>query len=102
MFEKGLFKVLIATKSLLGEGWDSPCINTLIMASFVGSYVLSNQMRGRAIRFYNQNVNKKANDWHLALRQMNLIRKQCLKQKIENKCLIFGINVFKTLKMFQY
>ena len=66
MFEKGLFKVLIATKSLLGEGWDSPCINTLIMASFVGSYVLSNQMRGRAIRFYNQNVNKKANVWHLA------------------------------------
>lgn len=65
LFEKGLFNVLIGTKALLGEGWDSPCINTLIMASFVGSYVLSNQMRGRAIRTDKNNPNKKSNVWHL-------------------------------------
>ena len=44
------FQILVGTKSLLGEGWDAPCINSLIMASFVGSFVLGNQMRGRAIR----------------------------------------------------
>ena len=65
LFEQGLFNVLIGTKSLLGEGWDSPCINTLIMASFIGSYVLSNQMRGRAIRTDKNDVNKKSNVWHL-------------------------------------
>jgi hypothetical protein len=34
----------MATKSLLGEGWDAPCINALMLAGFVGSFVLSNQM----------------------------------------------------------
>src|SRR5262249_10435952 len=44
VFEQGGISVLVGTKSLLGEGWDAPSINTLILASFVGSYVLSNQM----------------------------------------------------------
>lgn len=64
-FEMGLINILIGTKSLLGEGWDSPCINSLILASFVGSYMLSNQMRGRAIRTYSKDPNKSANIWHL-------------------------------------
>ncbi|MFV0555667.1 MAG: hypothetical protein ACK5LM_00975, partial [Lactovum sp.] len=49
----------------LGEGWDAPAINSLILASFVGSFVLSNQMRGRAIRTQNGNQNKTGNIWHL-------------------------------------
>jgi hypothetical protein len=57
--------VLIGTKSLLGEGWDAPTINTLILASFVGSYVLSNQMRGRSIRIDPASPMKTANVWHL-------------------------------------
>ncbi len=65
MFEQGHIQVLVGTKSLLGEGWDSPAINTLILASFVGSYMLSNQMRGRAIRTNPSNTNKVANIWHL-------------------------------------
>ncbi len=65
LFEKGLITVLIGTKSLLGEGWDSPCINSLILASFVGSFVLSNQMRGRAIRTDKNDPDKTANIWHL-------------------------------------
>jgi hypothetical protein len=47
VFAQGGITVLIGTKSLLGEGWDAPCINTLVLASFVGSFMLSNQMRGR-------------------------------------------------------
>ena len=31
-FNKGLFQILVGTKALLGEGWDSPCINSLILA----------------------------------------------------------------------
>lgn len=65
LFEEGKVNIIIGTKSLLGEGWDSPCINTLILASFVGSFMLSNQMRGRAIRVFNKNPNKTANIWHL-------------------------------------
>ena len=64
-FGTGVINVLIGTKSLLGEGWDSPNINSLILASFVGSFMLSNQMRGRAIRIDKKKPEKVSNIWHL-------------------------------------
>lgn len=65
LFNQGLIRVLVGTKSLLGEGWDAPCINSLILASFVGSFMLSNQMRGRAIRTMRGEPDKVSNIWHL-------------------------------------
>ncbi|MBB6238458.1 superfamily II DNA or RNA helicase [Pedobacter sp. AK013] len=65
IFQEGEIEVLIGTKSLLGEGWDAPAINSLILASFVGSFVSSNQMRGRAIRTQHGNAGKTGNIWHL-------------------------------------
>lgn len=65
LFGQGYIRVLVGTKSLLGEGWDSPCINSLVLASFVGSFMLSNQMRGRAIRTMKGNPDKVSNIWHL-------------------------------------
>lgn len=65
LFENENINVLIGTQALLGEGWDAPCINSLILASFVGSFMLSNQMRGRAIRAYKKDPDKTANIWHL-------------------------------------
>ncbi len=65
-FREGHCQILVGTKSLLGEGWDSPCINSLILASFIGSFMLSNQMRGRAIRIDPDKPDKTANIWHLA------------------------------------
>jgi hypothetical protein len=65
VFQQGGITVLVGTKSLLGEGWDAPCINTLVLASFVGSFVLSNQMRGRSIRVDSAQPQKTANIWHL-------------------------------------
>lgn len=76
VFSKGYMQVLIGTKSLLGEGWDSPCINSLILASFVGSFMLSNQMRGRAIRVFKEQPGKTSNIWHLVcLRPWNEVLK---------------------------
>lgn len=65
LFEIGEINILIGTAALLGEGWDSPCVNTLILASVVGSFMLSNQMRGRALRIDKNNKNKASNIWHL-------------------------------------
>ncbi len=85
LFEDGKIQILIGTKSLLGEGWDSPCINSLILASFVGSFMLSNQMRGRAIRINKSDPNKTANIWHLVtieppeLTEINVSKKEDLK-----------------------
>lgn len=71
LFSRGGVTVLVGTKSLLGEGWDAPSINSLVFASFVGTYMLSNQMRGRAIRKQIGNPAKTANVWHLICVELN-------------------------------
>ena len=65
MLEAGRIHVLVGTRALLGEGWDAPCINSLILASSVGSYMLTNQMRGRAIRTDSNDPEKVASIWHI-------------------------------------
>ncbi len=65
IFEHKDLKVLIGTRSLLGEGWDAPFINTLVLASQVASFVSINQMRGRVIRTNPSNPHKTASIWHL-------------------------------------
>lgn len=65
LFEASGINILIGTSALLGEGWDSPSINTLVIASIVGSFMLSNQMRGRALRIDKNNPDKTSNIWHL-------------------------------------
>lgn len=55
----------IAVCEEIDEGWDSPCVNTLILASYVGSFMLSNQMRGRAIRRDPDAPDEVSNIWHL-------------------------------------
>lgn len=82
LFEQGKIQILIGTKSLLGEGWDSPCINALILASFVGSFVLSNQMRGRAIRIDKNNPEKSSNIWHLVTVEPEYLFKDKATEKI--------------------
>lgn len=77
LFTRGFINIMVGTKSLLGEGWDSPCINSLILASFVGSFMLSNQMRGRAIRVMKGNPNKCSNIWHLVcVKPKSIINKE--------------------------
>ena len=61
----GGLKMLVGTASLLGEGWDCAAVNCLVIASQIGSYVTSNQMRGRAIRIDPKSPDKVANIWHL-------------------------------------
>lgn len=85
LFTEGRVQALVGTKSLLGEGWDAPCINTLILASFVGSYVLSNQMRGRAVRIDRQDPMKTANIWHLVTVEPEYIYKDKFTEQISER-----------------
>lgn len=66
LFQRGKITILAGTQALLGEGWDAPAINSLVLASNSASYMLSNQMRGRAIRVDPQRPDKVSNIWHLA------------------------------------
>ncbi|WP_260842765.1 helicase-related protein, partial [Staphylococcus epidermidis] len=65
IFSEGHIDTLVGTTALLGEGWDAPSVNTLVLASYVGSFMLTNQMRGRAIRSDKSDPQKCANIWHL-------------------------------------
>ncbi|MCI8515203.1 MAG: DEAD/DEAH box helicase family protein [Lachnospiraceae bacterium] len=65
MFEEGYANVLIGTASLLGENWECPCLNTLVLATRVGSYMQANQMRGRALRVNPADPDKTVNIWHI-------------------------------------
>lgn len=82
LFEQGIIKALVGTKSLLGEGWDAPCVNSLILASFVGSFMLSNQMRGRAIRTHKNQPDKTANIWHLVTVERPYMYATSIREKI--------------------
>lgn len=66
LLAQGTVRVLIGTRALLGQGWDAPAINSLILAANVKSFVSSNQIRGRAIRRDSAVPNKAANIWHIA------------------------------------
>jgi superfamily II DNA or RNA helicase len=93
VFEQGGITVLVGTKSLLGEGWDAPSINTLVLASFVGSFVLSNQMRGRAIRVDPAQPQKTANIWHLVCAEPGLLGPGDDYELLVRRCTAFaGVN----------
>ncbi|CAM3589524.1 Type III restriction enzyme, res subunit [Vibrio aerogenes CECT 7868] len=65
LFTSGKIKVLVSTSALLGQGWQVPVLNSLILASSAGSPVLTNLMRGRAMRFDPQNPHQVSAIWHL-------------------------------------
>lgn len=65
LLEAGDLRTVVGTRSLLGEGWDAPVVNSLVLASFVGATVGTNQMRGRAIRRDASAPDKVASVWHI-------------------------------------
>ncbi len=65
LLNEGDIQVLVGTRALLGEGWDAPPVNSLILASVVGSFMTTNQMRGRAIRIDPAVPDKVASIWHI-------------------------------------
>lgn len=65
LFDTGLTRCLISTRSLLGEGWDSVRCNTLIDMTAIAGYISVNQMRGRTLRLDSRDPLKCANNWDI-------------------------------------
>lgn len=63
LFEKGITKCIVGTRGLLGEGWDSISLNTLIDLTQATTSMMVNQIRGRSIRLDPNSVTKLANNW---------------------------------------
>lgn len=65
IFERGLTRCLISTRAMLGEGWNSISLNTLIDLTVSSSFAFVNQMRGRTLRLDPARPLKAANNWDL-------------------------------------
>lgn len=91
-FEDTDIEVLIGSNALIGEGWDAPFINTLIMATPVSAYVSANQIRGRVIRKNKKEPLKFANIWHLV----------CVEKELDNYVLGYDYeNLVKRFEAFE-
>lgn len=67
MLEKGLTQCLIGPRALLGEGWDSNCLNCLIDLTNISAYQTVVQVKGRAYRLDVEHPEKLANIWEVAV-----------------------------------
>jgi superfamily II DNA or RNA helicase len=65
MLRDGQTQCLIATRALLGEGWDAPFVNVLIDATSVAASISTRQMRGRTLRLDPADPAKVASNWDL-------------------------------------
>jgi len=71
LLEKGSTQCLIGTRGILGEGWDSPSLNTLIDLTAITTATGIKQLRGRSLRNSENGVDtldyqlKVANNWDI-------------------------------------
>src|SRR5262249_26247420 len=56
-------QLLIGTRGLLGEGWDSPSVNVLVDLTAVAADVSVRQMRGRSLRLDPRDGDKLSSHW---------------------------------------
>ncbi len=63
LFEQGITKCLVGTRFLLGEGWDSLTLNTIIDLTSIAAGTTVNQVKGRALRKDPNNPYKVSNIW---------------------------------------
>jgi superfamily II DNA or RNA helicase len=64
-FAAGETRVLVGTRALLGEGWDSPRVNCLVDMSAATTSVSVTQMRGRSLRLDPADPEKIASNWDI-------------------------------------
>jgi superfamily II DNA or RNA helicase len=65
--DDGAAQVLVATRGLVGEGWDHPPLNVLVDLSEVASSAATTQLRGRAIRVDPTNPTKVSSLWDVVV-----------------------------------
>ena len=67
LLREGIAHTLIATRALVGEGWNHPPLNVLIDLSEAASAAAVTQLRGRAVRLDPADPNKVASLWDVVV-----------------------------------
>lgn len=65
--DAGAVRVLVATRGLVGEGWDHPALDVLVDLSEVSAAGAVTQLRGRALRLDPARPDKLASLWDVAV-----------------------------------
>lgn len=65
--DAGAVRVLVATRGLVGEGWDHPALDVLVDLSEAAAAGAVTQLRGRALRFDPDRPDKLASLWDVAV-----------------------------------
>ena len=65
LFSKGTTKLLIGTKAIFGEGWDSLKLNTLIDLTAISFGTSVQQIRGRTLRLDPEDKTKVSHNWDI-------------------------------------
>ncbi|HEY8547966.1 MAG TPA: hypothetical protein VIL36_23065, partial [Acidimicrobiales bacterium] len=65
--DAGAAQVLVATRGLVGEGWDHPPLDVLVDLTDVASSTATTQLRGRAIRIDPADPDKLASLWDVVV-----------------------------------
>lgn len=65
--DRGGAQVLVATRGLVGEGWDHPPVNVLVDLSEGTSPAAATQLRGRALRVNSSEPEKISSLWDVAV-----------------------------------
>jgi len=63
LFEQGVFRCIVGTRGLLGEGWNTRTANVLVDLTSVSAFVSTNQVRGRCLRIDPDRPDKVSNLW---------------------------------------
>lgn len=71
LLDQNSIHILVGTISLLGEGWNCPAVNTVVLGNRSASYVQIQQIRGRGLRRTSEE--KLTNIWHLGLAFPNVL-----------------------------
>jgi superfamily II DNA or RNA helicase len=74
LLEKGVVRVLVGTRALLGEGWDCPPVNCLVDLTVAATGVSVQQMRGRSLRLDPADPGKLASNWDVVCVAPDLVR----------------------------
>lgn len=72
-FNRWEIHILIGTRWMLWEWWDSPKVNTLIDVTWISSFMWTNQVRWRAIRQDKENQKKVSNIYDIVTISKNAI-----------------------------
>ena len=91
-FKEWKTKLLIWTRGILWEWWDSPKVNTLIDLTWVNSFMSVNQVRWRAIRQDKENLKKVANIYDIVTIDKNNVLYKDFKRLIKKHNQVYWIN----------